>query len=223
MKNRTKWKRIIDVLMTLVLFGLMSYQYTGEQVHEIFGASMLILFLAHNFLNLGWYRSIGKGKYNGFRRVQTVVNLLLLADMLGMMVSGIVMSRYVFSFLPITGWQYEARTYHLAGSHWAFLLMSVHLGLHWGMVLNMGRKLEGKGNALRVIAFIIACAGVVSFFRQGFYLYLLLTNEFLIWDSERTYLTFLLQDISIMGTCIFATHYGMKYIQKKENQRRINR
>lgn len=221
MKNQVKLKRMIDVLMTLTLFGLMAFQYTGEQTHEIFGAFMLILFLLHNVLNVSWYRSLGKGKYNVLRMIQTAVNLLLLADMLGMMISGIVMSRYVFHFLLISSGQYEARTFHLAGSHWGFLLMSVHLGLHWGMMMSMGNKLTGGAESqvllwgMRTAALLIACFGVSSFWQQGFYLYLFLNNEFLIWDSERTVFQFLLQEVSIMGTCIFITYYGIKRLQKK--------
>ena len=229
MKNRTKLKRITDILMTFILFGLMAFQYTGELAHECLGAAMLFLFLTHNFLNRGWYRSLGKGKYNAFRILLAAVNLLLLADMLGMMASGIAMSRHVFSFLPIYGGQYEARLYHLAGSHWGVLLMSVHLGLHWGMMMSMGRKLSGRElprivvSALRAAAFLIACNGVVSFWQQGFYVYLFLTNEFLIWDSGRTVFQFLVQEASIMGTCIFLTYYGGKMLQKKQRVTKVQK
>lgn len=222
MERRTKRKRSIDILMTLILYGLMAYQYTGEQVHEYLGAAMLFLFLAHNLLNRSWYRSLGKGKYNAFRTLQAVVNLLLLADMLGMMVSGVIMSRHVFRFLSIYEGQYGARLYHLAGSHWGFLLMSVHLGLHWGMVMSMGKKMAGGkvppvlAAVLGADAFLIACNGVVSFWRQGFYAYLFLTNEFLIWDSGRTAIQFLIQEVSIMGTCVFLTYYGIKIMQRKQ-------
>ena len=114
MKGTVKWKRVIDVLMTLVLFGQMAFQYTGELAHEVTGTAMLVLFLLHNALNFKWYRSLWKGAYRSFRAVQTTVNLLLLADMLGLMISGIVMSRYVFRFLPVSVGQYESRMFHLA-------------------------------------------------------------------------------------------------------------
>lgn len=180
MKNRTKLKRITDILMTFILFGLMAFQYTGELAHECLGAAMLFLFLTHNFLNRGWYRPLGKGKYNAFRILQAAVNLLLLADMLGMMMS-------------------------------------------------MGRKLSGRElprivvSALRAAAFLIACNGVVSFWQQGFYVYLFLTNEFLIWDSWRTAFQFLIQEASIMGTCIFLTYYGGKMLQKKQRVTKVQK
>lgn len=229
MKGTVKWKRVIDVLMTLALFVQMAFQYTGELAHEVTGTAMLVLFLLHNALNFRWYCSLGRGRYRGFRMVQTAVNLLLLIDMLGLMISGIVMSRYVFRFLPISGGQYEARMFHLAGSHWGFLLMSVHLGLHWGMAVSAGKKLFPKGAShalrwgIRGAAFLAACMGAVSFWEQGFHQYLFLTNEFLFWDMERTVYQFLLQEVSMMGTCIFITYYGMRFLQKKQHkEKRIN-
>ncbi|RKJ43614.1 hypothetical protein D7X98_15410 [bacterium 1XD8-76] len=33
-----------------------------------------------------------------------------------------------------------ARRLHILGSHWGFLLMSVHFGLHWNMVIRMAQK-----------------------------------------------------------------------------------
>lgn len=58
------------------------------------------------------------------------------------MVSGILMSREIFSFLPIDGGMGFARILHMVTAYWGFLLMSVHLGLHWGMIMGMVRKLR---------------------------------------------------------------------------------
>lgn len=51
MKPTAITKIIVDVLMTLVLLFLMGYQFWGEAAHEWAGAGMLLLFLAHHFLN----------------------------------------------------------------------------------------------------------------------------------------------------------------------------
>ena len=34
-----------------------------------------------------------------------------------------------------------ARSMHMAASYWGFVLMSVHLGMHWGMIVGMFRRL----------------------------------------------------------------------------------
>lgn len=60
----------------------------------------------------------------------TVTNLLLVIVMVALPISGIIMSRYAFSFLQITGGVGTARTVHLLTSYWGFVLMSFHAGLH---------------------------------------------------------------------------------------------
>lgn len=54
-KIKPKIKMGIDVMMTVLLLGLMAYQITGQALHEWFGAGMLVLFIAHNLLNIRWY------------------------------------------------------------------------------------------------------------------------------------------------------------------------
>ena len=58
MKPAAAARRIVDGMMTLGLLFLMGYQLWGESAHEWAGAGMLLLFLAHNFLNRGWYKNL---------------------------------------------------------------------------------------------------------------------------------------------------------------------
>ena len=141
LKAKMKIKMGIDFLMTVLLFLLMSYQITGQELHEWFGAEMLVLFLLHNILNIRWYGSLFKGKYTLLRAMQTLINISVLISMLCLGFSGIVLSRHIFAGLPIQGPMATARTMHLAASYWGFVLMSVHLGMHWGMIVGMFRRL----------------------------------------------------------------------------------
>lgn len=112
---------------------------------------MFVLFIAHQILNFRWYKSLFKGKYTPMRIFQVIVDMLTLLSMLAMMYSGIVLSRYVFAFLPINGGMALARKLHMLGSYWGFLLMSLHLGLHWNMVLGVIKR---KDNAIVHFQFI---------------------------------------------------------------------
>ena len=78
LKAKMKIKMGIDFLMTVLLFLLMSYQITGQELHEWFGAEMLVLFLLHNILNIRWYGSLFKGKYTLLRAMQTLINISVL-------------------------------------------------------------------------------------------------------------------------------------------------
>ncbi len=140
MKTKLKIKCGIDILMTFALLFLMGYQFWGEQAHEWVGAGMFILFILHHVLNRQWYKALFHGRYTPVRVYQTIVNVLVFVSMLALMYSGIVMSRYVFDVLPISGGMVLARRLHILGSYWGFLLMSVHLGLHWNMFISMAKK-----------------------------------------------------------------------------------
>lgn len=163
----------IDLLMTVLLLCLMAYQVTGQKLHEWFGAGMLILFIVHNILNIRWYGNLFKGKYKWLRIVQTIVNVSVLISMLCLGYSGIVMSRYVFAALPIHGPMATARSMHMAASYWGFVLMSIHLGMHWGMIVGMfrrllkGRKLPNVSVwGLRLASIVIAGYGLVCFIQR---------------------------------------------------------
>ena len=77
-KNNSLVKRIVDVCMTVLLLCLMAYQVTGEQAHEWIGMGMTLLVIIHQVLNLKWYGVLFKGKYNPYRTVTIILNVLLL-------------------------------------------------------------------------------------------------------------------------------------------------
>ncbi len=144
-----------------------------QELHEWFGAGELLLFLLYNILNMKWYGNLFKGKYKLPRIIQTIVNFGVLIIMLCLGFSGIVMSRHVFAALSIHGPMATARMMHLAASYWGFVLMSVHLGLHWSMILGMCQKLTGgreKPQAvtwiLRMMAALLAVYGLYLFGRK---------------------------------------------------------
>ena len=85
-----------DLIMTALLLLLMSYSLVGEAAHEWLGVGIFLLFLLHHFLNKNWFKSPFRGKYLPIRILQTAVDLLVFLCMAGSMISGILLSRYVF-------------------------------------------------------------------------------------------------------------------------------
>lgn len=217
MKAKMKLKMGIDILMTVLLLGLMAYQITGQALHEWLGAGELLLFIAHNILNIRWYGNLFIGKYRLLRIIQTAVNFSVLISMLCLGYSGIVMSRYVFAALPISGPMATARSMHMAASYWGFVLMSFHLGMHWGMVIGMfgrlskGRALHGLSVwALRLAAVLIAGYGLLCFIRKDIVSYMFLKNEFVFFDFEQGMLSVILEYAAMMGFWVFAGFYITK-------------
>ncbi len=221
MNTKTKVKICIDVLMTALLLFLMGYQFWGEEAHEWVGAGMFVLFIAHHVLNAHWYTALFKGRYTPYRVLQLVINMLTLAAMLALMYSGIVMSRYVFTFLPIEGGMALARRLHILGSYWGMALMSLHLGLHWNMFLGLAKKhmpapkvSKLRAGMLFILGLLIAVYGGVVFFKRGFPTYLLLKSEFVFLDYEELPVLFYVDYLALMGLFIFLSHSLGKLLKR---------
>lgn len=230
MANKTAVRHLVDLLMTVVLVLLMAYFLTDQEIHEWLGAGMLVLFIAHHILNRKWLQALGRGKYTPYRVLQTALALLVLLCMLGSMLSGIWMSRYVFDFLPTQGHMGLARTAHLLCAYWGFLLLSAHLGLHWGMVLGAARRAAGnrkpsalRTGVLRVLAAGISACGVYAFARQHIADYLFLRSHFVFFDYERPPVLYFLDLLSMMGLCISIFYYLGKALQRRAVRQAIQK
>lgn len=228
MKPKVKLKIGIDILMTLGLLFVSGYQLWGEVAHEWAGAILFVLFIAHHLLNAGWHRNLLRGRYTPVRVVQLLVDLALFAMMLIQMYSGIVLSRYVFQFLPIESGMALARRLHILGAYWGYLLMSLHIGLHWNMLLGMakkGRKHSAKaapkwfGLLPFCISAAIALYGAYVFIKRDFITYLFLKSEFVFLDYEEPAVLFYLDYLALMGLGIFLAHYGMALYRKRKKGR----
>lgn len=220
MKKKLICKIVIDMIMTVLLLFLMARQLTGDFLHEWLGAGMFILWIAHHILNRNWYSQLFKGKYTFTRILQIVTNFAVLLTMLGLMVSGIILSREVFAFLPISGGIALARPLHMLSAFWGFVLMALHLGMHWSMILGMVRKVTGSVASkkvrviLRIVAALIAGYGFYAFLKNQFLSYMFLTSSFVFFDFEKPVLLFFTEYIAIMGQFIFLAHYVSKGFQK---------
>lgn len=109
-----------------------------------------------------------KGSYTPVRIVQIFTNAAVLFSMLGLMISGVILSREVFAFLPISGGVAFARSLHVISAFWGFFLTAFHLGLHWNLVIGMVKNTAGTVPPkpvrflLRMAAVLIAGYGVYA-------------------------------------------------------------
>lgn len=70
-----KSRKKLDILMTILMIVVMSYQATGNLFHEVAGVILLILFVVHNILNRKWYKNILKGKYSRANEIEITDNI----------------------------------------------------------------------------------------------------------------------------------------------------
>ena len=131
-----------------------------------------------------------------------------------------------------------ARTAHLVSSHWYYLFMCAHLGMHIGMIFNRikakrtgqtesaemsggwrsetshdtpsHRKSPARKIILCVLLALVCGYGVYAFIARGIANYLFLRQQFFFLDLERGYLLFATDHLAILVLFAAASHYLSK-------------
>ncbi len=226
-------KITVDLLMMLALLAAMGYHLWGRAAHEWIGVGLFGLFIAHHILNWNWHKSLFKGKYTPMRALGLCINALIFATMLIQIYSGIAMSQYVFDFPNFAGGMSVTRKLHILGSYWGFLLISLHLGLHWNVFIKLAGRLsqiktdthadisssppKQKRQRLRfalapLLGALVGVYGVFVFLKRDFPTYLLLQSEFVFMDYEESWLLFYLDYLALIGLCVFISYYTTKIL-----------
>lgn len=214
MNKLNKIRLPLDIMMTLVSIVLMggNYLFPADIVHEILGVGLFVLWSVHIFLNRRWYGAIFKGKYNPCRIMQTVINCCILICTIFLMISGIILSNHLFTFLNIQSGLGFARIAHLLSSHWYYLFMSLHIGLHMGRLFqNVAAKILP-----RILIALTSLYGLYAFITRGVWKYLILRQQFFFFDLERGYILFAMDYISII--ILFATILHLIASRLKKNR-----
>ena len=219
MKKRIRM--IVDISMTVILPLLMAYSLIGETFHEIAGITMFVLFVVHQILNRKWYASLFKGKYTARRVFQTVVNLLLLIFMILQPISGILMSKHLFTFIEVPGAAATAREIHLVLAYWGFALMCVHAGTHLTAPLSKLKK-KHKGVWIAVVSSLAAVSayGVYAFIKRQIADYMFMKSAFVFFDFSEPRVFFFLDYLAVMvlfGTLGAAITYVLNMSGKKNS------
>ena len=223
MKNRIK--KALDIILTVLLLCLMSYQVTGETLHEWIGIGMTVTLIIHHILNIKWYGALFKGKYNAYRIITTVINTLLLASITLTAFCGMNMSNHAIPFLYGMADMVFARTAHLALSFWSFILMGLHLGLH--LPAMTAKVKPGKAWKVVLSAFfsIYAGIGLGLFIRNGIPEYITFRTHFAFFDYDKAAALVFLENLAIEFFFVFVGANIVRLIRSlnKKQQEKMNR
>ena len=191
-------KMFIDITMTVLSIIQMggAVLFPDERVHQILGITLLIFWIIHIVLHRRWYGTMFKGKYNPYRIMQTIVNLGIAICALLLMFSGLSMAWFWPSGFLLD----YSRIVHLATSHWYFLFMCAHLGLHISMIAD-------RIHLNRFTVAVVCIYGFYAFIIRGLWRYMFLTQQFFFLDLERGYFLFAIDYISIL--VMFAVIFHM--------------
>lgn len=207
----------------LLLFGF-SYWWLGNVAHEVAGTAMFLLLIVHNVFNRRWYGTIAKGCREPRSLFNVVVTFLLMLAMLALLVTSVLISNALSGVMSAYG-GFTVRQIHTLAAYWVLVILSVHLGLRWPMIMGVARKLTGitKPNAvrtilLRVIAVAIAIHGVWSSFELaiGTKLSMQMTLDW--WNFEESVAGFFIHCLAIAGLYMSLTYYAMKWLQARKRR-----
>ena len=194
--NTNKFRIPLDILMTLLSIILMggTMFFPDDRVHQICGISLIVIWVVHVVLNRRWYGSLFKGNYQPYRIMQIIVNLGVLLCALFLMISGLLMAWFIPSEW-VGGALGFARITHLLASHWYYIFMAFHIGLHGAMLAG---KMKIHGLAPRIICILISLYGIYAFIIRGVCKYMFGLQQFFFFDFNRGYVLFALDYISII-------------------------
>ena len=219
-----KLRMLIDMLMFVLFLILLGYHITGNSLHEILGTITLILFIFHHILNIKWYKTLPKGKYNGQRIISTITDFLLLIDMLCIMISAIMISTTVFSFLNIKT-NMLARSIHLSSTAWGLILIGVHLGLHVRIGLDKLRKKIKTSSfeyTIYLIILLLWIYGIYAFIKNAPWNELFLLTHFKYFDYEQLPIFFYLEYLGMIFLIVIITYIIMKVTKKRSEKKWTN-
>ncbi len=215
-ETKLKPKPIIDILMTFALLLLMPYELLGSTAHEVVGVIMFVLFVIHYALNINWAKYLTKGRQTPIRIFQNILVLHVLISFIDSIVSGVVVSRHLFSFLNIKA-TYAANRIHMLSVYWGFVFMSLHFGLHFNMILLMiknKKQLSPKvKTAFKIILALVFAYGIYAFFKRDIASYLFLKNQFFLLGDDECLPLYLFDYMSIMFS--FATFEPLCFLKIK--------
>jgi hypothetical protein len=139
--------------------------------------------------------------------------------MLVLFVTSLLISETLSGIMPPVG-GFTVRQIHTVSAYWMLVIVAVHLGLRWPMIMGLARSLSGitqpnaaRALALRAAAAVIAGMGVWSSFELGLGSKLAMRMTLDWWNFEEAAAGFFLHCLAIVGLWISATHYSMAGIQ----------
>lgn len=206
----------------LLLLGL-SYWWLGNTAHEVAGTAMFLLLIVHNAFNRRWYGKLAKARPEPRNLFNISVTFALLAVMLALLVTSLLISEALPPILPIQG-GFTARQIHTLAAYWALMIVSIHLGLRWPMIIGVARHSLGIGKAsvartvlLRCTVFLLALHGAWSAWQIGLGAKLSMQMTLDWWDFGSSVLGFFVHCIAVSALVVSAAYYGGNIAKRRRD------
>lgn len=215
--------RLGIVLAAAVLLLLaLPYYWQDNVFHELAGVGMLLLLVAHNVFNRRWYADLGRRPLDARSVINRAVVLCLAVVMLTLLVTSVMVSNTLFATLALDS-SFRAKQLHALVAYWGLLIVAVHVGMRWTLLMGHARRTFGIKFAssartwgLRLAAMTLAILGIRSSFVLdiGSKLFLRPTPDW--WDFEASTVGFFLHCLAIAGLYAVVSHYIVWWTQRSK-------
>lgn len=222
MKSPLFERLLLPGAMAIFLLLSLAYWWLENVPHEIFGTAMFALLAWHIVVNRLWFKNLFRGRYDGRRTLVVVLHLLLIVNMVILLATSIVISKSLFSALPIPDSIY-LREVHWFSAYWVMMIVGIHLGLHWSRVMTLCRSMLRlspdsaiRTLALRAAAVLLAGFGIWSFSVLGVWAKLTFTYSLDVWNFKTSVTPFFGHWAGVVTLPAIATHYGMSWWRNRK-------
>lgn len=212
-------KLMLDIIMTICFICIMKIKITGMSLHEKLGISILGLVCMHLILNYKWIRGItGRlfdKKLKPIIKISYVLNVILCGLILLIVASGMLISVTIFTQVSAENRALWADI-HKISSLLAFICISIHVGLHWNMIMAGFKKMFRIKNQnkirifiLRILTVVMMLSGIISLSNNSIIKKTLnISTESSNKNTTKVQAAF--EYVSIMGLFIGGTYYTLQ-------------
>lgn len=224
-------KRIaLDISLLLLFLLVMSFQFLPVLVHEILGVILFAAVLGHLLWNRRWFLILFQGKWNTMRFVSFLVNIGLLVSFLLTIVTGVIISNYLFrAIIPLALHRHiMVQQLHAMSPYIMLIFIGLHLGLHWEswqarLIHKLG--IPKQSFAVRVVGYllslIIVAGGIYGSFLDQIGNRLLMRHIFATGASDLPWGIFLLVFLTIVGMYAVLSYRVQKVLTHKTKTQEI--
>jgi hypothetical protein len=163
MNGILRLRLLLDFISVGLLIACLAYWWLDNLAHEIFGTALFALVIVHNVFNRRFYGSVGRGRRDFVRLFNIAIVASLAVAMLIMLVTSLLISRDIFAFMALDG-VFALREIHMFAAYWVLLIIAVHLGTRWTVVMTIIRNGLGLSQASLVRS---SCFGLSCWWRSS--------------------------------------------------------
>lgn len=205
MNRQLTLRLALDCTSGGLLLLCMAYWWLGNLTHEVAGTSLFGLLVVHNVLNRRWYASLRR-KQPPRSALDKLLVAALLAAMATLLITSVLISQSVFTAIA-PGDAYAARRVHVAAAYWAFIVVALHIGIRWRVVLGAMRQCaqalplrwQPPRAVLALVIAVLAAAGIYSSFQLGIGGKLVSRVSLDGWDFVESTWAFFIHHLAVVG------------------------